>query len=94
MTRLLWDETVPFRDTVPLDRLRERMREQQDRDWAELRRRLPPPGLDQQGRYQTRQIEFTDSDLDHSTVDGRVMGIYALILSALAMILIVSWVAT
>lgn len=82
-----------FQKTVPFDRLRERLREQQDRDWSELKRRLPPAGLDQQGRYVTRPLHVTDDDIDHSTVDGRVIGIYAMILSALAMVLVIALVA-
>jgi hypothetical protein len=78
--------TDDFQPTMPFDRLRERIREQQDRDWAEINRRMRPSGLDQQGRYPTRQIQFTDSDMDHSTADGRIIGIYLCIASALCVI--------
>ena len=80
--------TTDFQPTVPVQRnsdLRTKLRERQDDDWAELKRRLRPAGLDQQGRFPTRDtLKFSDSDIDHFDDEGRAVGIMIVIVGALA----------
>ena len=96
--------TIPFRPKAgetDLDaRQIERAKWEREREALVLRLRQArplPAGCDQQSRYETRPhgpadapAELDDEDRDHSTPEGRRMGVLLMLLSAAASVLVIA----
>lgn len=86
MTRVLWDDTVPFHDTVPI---RVKLDRADAHNRAEMRKRFIPRGCDQQGRVEPgwQQSGFSDGRGEWS-----LLGLELLALSAVIVISIIAWI--